>query len=199
MATTVFNSYPLIKSGSSRYPPDTDVISKQAKENPSNTPRHKAVSNELLSVKQQQQHQQIPVSANRVEQNGAPKLLPAAAAAAATNSSSKDRQETSGRAVVTTSNTMSNASFNRDRLGQWPSASDSEIAGSIAGFDRLRSGKFNKGLSFSIEERQVLGIHGLLPAAVRTEEKQLEHCLALLEHYTEPLDKYIYLMGLADT
>ncbi|KFB37911.1 AGAP000184-PB-like protein [Anopheles sinensis] len=49
-----------------------------------------------------------------------------------------------------------------------------------------------------IEERQVLGIHGLLPAAVRTEEKQLEHCLALLEHYTEPLDKYIYLMGLAD-
>lgn len=93
---------------------------------------------------------------------------------------------------------MSAAPFNPDRLGQWPTESDSETAGSIAGFDRLRQGKFNKGLSFSIAERQVLGIHGLLPAAVRTEEQQLEHCQALLAHYTEPLDKYIYLMGLAD-
>ncbi|XP_058064108.1 NADP-dependent malic enzyme isoform X3 [Anopheles bellator] len=90
------------------------------------------------------------------------------------------------------------APFNPDRLGQWPTASDGEIPGSIAGFDRLRAGKFNKGLSFSIEERQALGIHGLLPAVVRTENAQLQHCLELLRHYEAPLDKYIYLMGLLD-
>lgn len=91
------------------------------------------------------------------------------------------------------------APFNRDRLVQWSTDADDEIDGLIAGFDRLRSGKFNKGLSFSIEERQMLGIHGLLPAVVRSEKEQIEHCLALLAYYSEPLSKYIYLMGLADS
>lgn len=92
--------------------------------------------------------------------------------------------------------TMSEAS--RDRLGQWPAESDGEVAGEVTGFARLRNGRYNKGLAFSIEERQALGIHGLLPAIVRSEEEQVQHCLTLLNRYENDLDKYIYLVGLMD-
>lgn len=55
-----------------------------------------------------------------------------------------------------------------------------------------------QGLAFSHEERQVLGIHGLLPAAVKTEEEQVKHAHILLERCATDLDRYIYLMGLQD-
>lgn len=55
-----------------------------------------------------------------------------------------------------------------------------------------------QGLAFTREERQVLGIQGLLPAAVRSEDEQLNHCLVLLERCATDLDRYIYLMGLQD-
>jgi len=53
-----------------------------------------------------------------------------------------------------------------------------------------------QGMAFTIEERQVLGIHGLLPAAVKTQDEQLELCRLNLERYTDDLSKYIYLIGL---
>lgn len=53
-----------------------------------------------------------------------------------------------------------------------------------------------QGMAFTIEERQMLGIHGLLPAAVKTQEEQLELCRLNLERYTDDLSKYIYLIGL---
>lgn len=53
-----------------------------------------------------------------------------------------------------------------------------------------------QGMAFTIEERQILGIHGLLPAAVKTQEEQLELCRLNLERYTDDLSKYIYLIGL---
>lgn len=51
-------------------------------------------------------------------------------------------------------------------------------------------------MAFSIEERQTLGIHGLLPAAVKTQEEQLELCRLNLDRYTDDLSKYIYLTSL---
>lgn len=51
-------------------------------------------------------------------------------------------------------------------------------------------------MAFTIEERQTLGIHGLLPAAVKTQEEQLELCRLNLDRYTDELSKYIYLIGL---
>lgn len=51
-------------------------------------------------------------------------------------------------------------------------------------------------MAFTIEERQTLGIHGLLPAAVKTQEEQLELCRLNLDRYTDDLSKYIYLIGL---
>lgn len=55
-----------------------------------------------------------------------------------------------------------------------------------------------QGLAFTHEERQVLGIHGLLPYAVKTEEEQVKHAHVLLERCATDLDRYIYLMGLQD-
>lgn len=51
-------------------------------------------------------------------------------------------------------------------------------------------------MAFTIEERQMLGVHGLLPAAVKTQDEQLELCRLNLERYTDDLSKYIYLIGL---
>ena len=55
-----------------------------------------------------------------------------------------------------------------------------------------------QGLAFTREERQVLGIHGLLPYAVKTEEEQVKQAHVLLERCATDLDRYIYLMGLQD-
>lgn len=51
-------------------------------------------------------------------------------------------------------------------------------------------------MAFTIEERQVLGIHGLLPARVKSQEEQVQLCKLSIERYENPLNKYIYLMGL---
>lgn len=51
-------------------------------------------------------------------------------------------------------------------------------------------------MAFTLEERQTLGIHGLLPAAVKTQEEQLELCRLNLDRYENDLSKYIYLIGL---
>lgn len=53
-----------------------------------------------------------------------------------------------------------------------------------------------KGMAFTIEERQILGIHGLLPPAVKTQEEQLDLCRSNLNRYTDDLSKYIYLASL---
>lgn len=51
-------------------------------------------------------------------------------------------------------------------------------------------------MAFTLQERQTLGIHGLLPAVVKTQEEQLELCRLNLDRYDDDLSKYIYLIGL---
>jgi malate dehydrogenase (oxaloacetate-decarboxylating)(NADP+) len=51
-------------------------------------------------------------------------------------------------------------------------------------------------MAFTLEERQLLGIHGLIPPRFKTQEEQLELCRLNVERYLEDLNKYIYLMGL---
>lgn len=53
-----------------------------------------------------------------------------------------------------------------------------------------------QGMAFTLEERQALGIHGLLPPRFKTQDEQLELCKLSVERYTEDLNKYIYLTGL---
>ncbi|XP_073814419.1 NADP-dependent malic enzyme-like isoform X1 [Musca autumnalis] len=86
----------------------------------------------------------------------------------------------------------------RDRLGLWGTGGDNDVPGNVSGLQRLQQKKYNKGLAFSLEERQLLGIQGLLPARVKTEEEQVEHCLLLLDRLENDLDKYMYLNTLAE-
>ncbi|KAL7288917.1 hypothetical protein TKK_0016884 [Trichogramma kaykai] len=92
---------------------------------------------------------------------------------------------------------MSSKYLQRDQLGQRP-MNDSESPNLARGLDHLRNPRINKGMAFTIEERQTLGIHGLLPAAVKTQDEQLELCKLNLDRYTDDLSKYIYLTGLLD-
>jgi malate dehydrogenase (oxaloacetate-decarboxylating)(NADP+) len=114
-----------------------------------------------------------------------------------------------GNHSICEKNNLANSNLNRieffnspkmcessDRLGYWGLGSDNEIAGSLSGYDRLKTPRHNKGLAFSLEERQILGIHGLLPPGFRTSEDQIQHCHILLDRLENDLDKYMYLMGL---
>lgn len=53
-----------------------------------------------------------------------------------------------------------------------------------------------QGLAYTIDERQKLGVLGLIAPAVKTQEQQLEQCKANLSRIKEPLDKYVYLSHL---
>ncbi|XP_046738604.1 NADP-dependent malic enzyme-like isoform X1 [Diprion similis] len=106
-----------------------------------------------------------------------------------------NRADSSCRKARPHDSTMS--SLERDQLGQ-RGPGDDVCAGLTRGLDHVKNPQLNKGMAFTIEERQTLGIHGLLPAAVKTQEEQLELCRLNLDRYTDDLSKYIYLTGLLD-
>ncbi|XP_003706736.2 NADP-dependent malic enzyme isoform X2 [Megachile rotundata] len=89
------------------------------------------------------------------------------------------------------------STLHRDQLGQ-RGQGDAVCPSLLRGLDHLKNPQLNKGLAFSLEERQVLGIHGLLPPVVKTQEEQLEQCKLNLDRYQDDLSKYIYLIGLLD-
>lgn len=63
----------------------------------------------------------------------------------------------------------------------------------------IKDRSVSKGQAFTIEERQLLGIHGLLAPAVRTQDQQVKIVLENFKRFeSNPLDQYIYLMQLQD-
>jgi len=56
----------------------------------------------------------------------------------------------------------------------------------------------NKGTAFTEEERRRFGLEGLLPPSAETLERQVERVLVHLEAKPTDLERYIYLIGLAD-
>lgn len=70
--------------------------------------------------------------------------------------------------------------------------------GTKKGYDVLRYPHLNKGLAFTLEERQQLNIHGLLPPCFLSQDIQVLRIVKNFERLTSDLDRYILLMGLQD-
>ena len=66
------------------------------------------------------------------------------------------------------------------------------------GLSILNDPWLNKGTSFSAEERIALGLSGLLPPHSADIEEQVMRVMENYAHLTDPLDKYTFLIGLAD-
>jgi len=62
----------------------------------------------------------------------------------------------------------------------------------------LRDPALNKGTAFSEQEREVLGLRGLLPPHVATQEEQVARVLENFDRLLTPLSKYIMLSSLLD-
>src|SRR5215469_9167672 len=69
---------------------------------------------------------------------------------------------------------------------------------SLSGIDVLNNPTLNKGTAFSEKEREDLGLVGLLPVGVETIDQQVERVLGHLAQKPTDLERYIYLVGLAD-
>jgi malate dehydrogenase (oxaloacetate-decarboxylating)(NADP+) len=66
------------------------------------------------------------------------------------------------------------------------------------GIALLRDPTLNKGTAFSEQERDSLGLRGLLPPHVSTQDEQAERALYNFRRLQTPLSKYIMLSGLLD-
>lgn len=78
------------------------------------------------------------------------------------------------------------------------SNSSSEPTDTPTGLALLREPLLNKGLAFSDEEREALGLRGLLPPRVLTQEQQVARVLEQLRRLPTDLDKYMSLNALHD-
>lgn len=66
------------------------------------------------------------------------------------------------------------------------------------GVDVLRNPRLNKSTAFSEAEREALGLIGLVPEGIDTEDLQVQRVHVQLSHKTTDIDRYIYLSSLQD-
>lgn len=66
------------------------------------------------------------------------------------------------------------------------------------GVDLLHDPILNKGTAFTEKERDALGLRGLLPSHVSTQEQQVMRVLENIRRKTSDIEKYIYLVSLQD-
>jgi malate dehydrogenase (oxaloacetate-decarboxylating)(NADP+) len=66
------------------------------------------------------------------------------------------------------------------------------------GVQILHDPRLNKGTAFTEVERDVLGLRGLLPTRIFTQDEQEHRVLASLRRLGSPLDKYLFLVALLD-
>lgn len=64
------------------------------------------------------------------------------------------------------------------------------------GFDVLHNPKLNKGTAFTQQERDELGLQGLLPAAITSQQTQISRVLDNLHRKTSDIERYIFLFSL---
>jgi malate dehydrogenase (oxaloacetate-decarboxylating)(NADP+) len=66
------------------------------------------------------------------------------------------------------------------------------------GLELLHDPSCNKGTAFTEAERAALGLNGLLPPRIQTQSDQVRRVLGNLQRKSSDLEKYIFLMALAD-
>ncbi|MGO9434187.1 MAG: NAD-dependent malic enzyme [Terracidiphilus sp.] len=66
------------------------------------------------------------------------------------------------------------------------------------GMELLQDPTLNKSTAFTEDERQTLGITGLVPDVTETEDQQLGRVMMQLGHKSTDIDRYIYLINLLD-
>src|SRR5215469_9847625 len=71
--------------------------------------------------------------------------------------------------------------------------------GEKRGIDVLHDPQLNKSTAFTEPEREALSLTGLLPSGVETEQVQVQRVMQHLQVKSTDLERYIYLIGLADT
>jgi malate dehydrogenase (oxaloacetate-decarboxylating)(NADP+) len=73
-----------------------------------------------------------------------------------------------------------------------------DVRDGLGGVELLNDPVANKGTAFTAEERRARGLEGLLPPAVESLDRQLERVLGHLAAKPNDLERYVYLVGLAD-
>jgi malic enzyme len=68
----------------------------------------------------------------------------------------------------------------------------------LRGYDLLQHPRYNRGMAFTEEERDALGLRGLLPPRIISLTDQVERSMRHLERKITPLERYIYMTGLLD-
>ena len=68
----------------------------------------------------------------------------------------------------------------------------------MSGIDLLHDPTLNKGIAFTEEERDALGLRGLLPARVSSQEEQIVRTLENLRAKPSDLERYIFMIALQD-
>jgi malate dehydrogenase (oxaloacetate-decarboxylating)(NADP+) len=66
------------------------------------------------------------------------------------------------------------------------------------GVHLLHNPSLNKGTAFSADERRELGLEGLLPPRITTQEQQVSRVMYNVRRKPNQLEKYLYLTGLQD-
>ena len=82
--------------------------------------------------------------------------------------------------------------------GYDPSMTAHDYAPPLRGPDLLHDPHRNKGTAFTDEEREALGLRGLLPPRVFTMDEQLARLRRSYDAKPNALERYIYLVGLQD-
>jgi malate dehydrogenase (oxaloacetate-decarboxylating) len=80
-----------------------------------------------------------------------------------------------------------------------PSPASSQLSSHLRGHALLETPSLNKGTAFTHEERQALGLDGLLPPVVETIEEQSVRAYKAYLRKHDDLERHIYLRQLQDT